>query len=420
MMVVVVLNVISKIMKINTSPKEIDELLSRSIAEIIPSKEEFKKLLLSGKQIKIYIGADATGPALHLGHSTNYMVLERLRRLGHKVIILIGDFTARIGDPTDRGEARARLTREQVIKNTKNWLKQIRPLLNFKDKNNPPIIKYNHRWLSKLKFEDIIELASNFTVQHMMERDMFEKRLEKGKPIFLHEFFYPLMQGYDSVALDVDVELCGTDQTFNALVGRTLVKRLLNKNKFVITTTLLENPVTGEKMMSKSKGTGIYLNEDAHSMYGKIMAQPDENLLQLFIDCTYTDLGEVNQVKRGLENKQVNPRDVKMRLAREIVAIYYGKKASLKAQENFVTVFQKKENPAEMIEYKFESSKVGVIDLLLKTNLASSKGEARRLVDQKGISIDGETIEDADQKITIPAQGLIIKKGKRHFAKVLI
>ena len=284
--------------KVITDKKKIEEVLNRSIAEILPSKQAFRDALMSGKQLKIYIGADATGPALHLGHATNYMVLERLRQLGHKVVILIGDFTARIGDPTDKLAVRQQLTRDDVKQNVKTWLTQLQPIIDLKDKKNPVEIVYNHDWLSKLDFEDIINLASNFTVQQMLERDMFEKRIAEEKPIYLHEFFYPLMQGYDSVELDVDAEMCGTDQKFNALVGRSLMKKLKNKEKFVIITTLLENPVTGEKMMSKSLGTGVFLDESADNMYGKLMAQPDENLPQLFIDCTYVCIEEIEKIKK--------------------------------------------------------------------------------------------------------------------------
>lgn len=407
-------------MKINASPEKIDELLSRSITEILPSKEEFRKFLLSGKKIKIYIGVDATGSALHLGHATNFMVLERFRRLGHKIVILIGDFTARIGDPTDRTAARIQLTRQEVVRNTKNWFKQIKPLIDFNDKNNPLEAVYNHQWLSCLTFEDVINLASNFTVQQMLERDMFEKRLNEGKPIFIHEFMYPLMQGYDSVALDVDAELCGTDQTFNALAGRTLLKKIKNKEKFVVITTLLENPVTKEKMMSKSKGTGVYLNETPENMYGKIMAQPDENIIQLFVDCTYVPLAEIEQIKKDLKNNNINPRDLKMRLAKNITEIYHGEKKAIAAEEDFVKVFQKKEIPEKILEYRAGDRKIGIVDLLIQTKLCSSKNEARRLIVQKGIFIDGVTADDVNKIVEVPRGGLIIKKGKRYFVKVIV
>ena len=215
-------------MKISKDEEKIDELISRSVVEILPSKEGFKELLLSGKKIRFYIGTDATGTSLHLGHATNYMVLERLRKLGHEAIFLIGDFTAMIGDPTDKSAARKQLTREDVKNNVKTWLKQIEPIVDLNDSKNPVKILYNCDWLSKLSFEDVINISSNFTVQQMLERDMFAKRLEENKPIHLHEFFYPLMQGYDSVAMDVDMELCGNDQKFNALAGRTLLRKLKN------------------------------------------------------------------------------------------------------------------------------------------------------------------------------------------------
>jgi len=216
----------SIMMKIITDEKTIDEIINRSIAEILPSKEEFKKLLMSGKKIKFYIGTDPTGTSLHIGHATNYMILERLRKLGHEAIFLIGDFTAMIGDPTDKTATRKQLTRKDIKNNIKTWLEQIKTIVNLKDHKNPVKILHNYKWLSKLDFEDLIDISSNFTVQQMLERDMFEKRIKDNKPIYLHEFFYPLMQGYDSVAMNVDMELCGNDQKFNALAGRTLLKRI--------------------------------------------------------------------------------------------------------------------------------------------------------------------------------------------------
>lgn len=231
---------------IDTNNEKIEEILTRSIAEILPTKDGLRNELKSGKRLRIYTGTDATGTSLHIGHATNYMVLEKLRRLGHEVIFLVGDFTARIGDPTDKNEtARKQLTREQVIENVKTWIDQVRPVIDVDNKENPVRILFNNDWLSKLSFEDVINLASNFTVQRMIERDMFQVRMQSNKPLYLHEMLYPLMQGYDSVAIDVDVEMCGRDQKFNALAGRTLLKKIKNKEKFVLITTLLENPKTG-------------------------------------------------------------------------------------------------------------------------------------------------------------------------------
>ncbi|MCX6747424.1 MAG: tyrosine--tRNA ligase [Candidatus Nomurabacteria bacterium] len=223
--------------KIITNEEKIEDLLTRSVAEILPTKNGLRDALMSGKKLRIYIGTDATGTSLHLGHATNYMILEKFRALGHEVIFLIGDFTARIGDPTDKGDAaRKQLSREDVVENVKTWINQIKPVIDVENQENPVRILYNHDWLSLLTFEDVINLSSNFTVQQMIERDMFQARIDSGKPLYMHELFYPLMQGYDSVAMDVDIEMCGMDQKFNALAGRTLLRKLKDKEKFVFIT----------------------------------------------------------------------------------------------------------------------------------------------------------------------------------------
>ncbi len=403
--------------KIITDSKIIDELLSRSVVEVLPSKGLLKKELMSGRQLKFYIGADPTGAALHLGHATNYIILEKFRQLGHKIVVLFGDFTARIGDPTDKIAARVQLSRSEVVKNTKNWKKQLSPIMNFSDKNNPIEVAYNHDWLSKMSFEDVINLASTFTVQRMLERDMFEKRMKEEKPIHVHEFFYPLMQGYDSVHLEVDVELCGNDQKFNALCGRTLLKKYKNKEKFVFITTLLENPVTKEKMMSKSLGTGVFLDDSNIDMYGKIMSQPDENISQLFTDCTYADLKEIKNMTQDLIDQVVNPRDLKMKLAHEIVKIFHGEKLAQEARDYFINTFQKKEIPEELPEVLLEKGSKKIVDLLVEIKLASSKGEARRLIEQKGVKINDNTVNDINMETELE-NGLVIQKGKRHFVKI--
>lgn len=404
-------------MKIITDEKKIDEILSRSVVEILPLRDDLKKILMSGKQIRIYIGADPTGRALHIGHATNYIILEKFRQLGHKVIILIGDFTAMIGDPTDKTATRIQLTREEVVENTKSWIKQLSPIIDIENKENPVEIVYNHDWLAKMTFEDVIDLASNFTVQQMLERDMFEKRLEENKPIYVHEFFYPLMQGYDSVHLDIDVEMCGNDQKFNALTGRTLLKRYKNKEKFVFITTLLENPITKEKMMSKSLGTGVFLDMPASEMFGKLMMQPDENILQLFIDCTYLSLDEIDEIKKELGGNNVNPRDVKVRLAKEIVRMYHGENDANTAVEYFVNTFTKKEIPTEMPEFK--PADYNVVSVLIESGLVPSKGEARRVLDQGGVKIDGEVILDSAYEISAGPDGVVLQKGKIHFLRIV-
>lgn len=246
--------------------RAVEQILNRGvIVNVLPDKESFRRRLLNSAPMKIYIGADPTSTALHLSHAKNYMLLEEFRKLGHKVIVLFGDFTARIGDPTGKLSARKQLTQEEVLQNVQGWIKQIRPLMDFEATENPPQIVYNSEWLSKLTMEEIINLSSNVTVQQMLERDMFIKRIKREQPIYLNEFLYPIMQGYDSVALDVDAELCGTDQIFNALVGRALLKKFRQKEKFVIAVNLMENPVTRE-LMSKSRGTGVFLDFDPFNM----------------------------------------------------------------------------------------------------------------------------------------------------------
>lgn len=410
--------------QIITDEKKIDEILTRSVAEILPSKEEFKKLLMSGKKIRFYIGTDPTGTSLHIGHATNYMVLERLRKLGHEAIFLIGDFTASIGDPTDKSSVRKQISRKDIKNNIKTWLKQIKPIVGLNDSKNPVKILYNYDWLSKLTFEDVINLSANFTVQQMLERDMFVKRMKENKPIHLHEFFYPLMQGYDSVAMDVDMELCGNDQKFNALMGRTLLKKIKNKEKFVFITTLLENPITKEKMMSKSLGTGVFLDETNNNMYGKLMSQADENIPQLFTDCTYIEIEEINKIKGDLKNKNTNPRDLKMKLAYEVVKIYHGEKKAKDAKKNWENVFSKKEIPEEMTEIKINeieeikgSGSLGIILVLKKVVVSMS--DWRRLVDEGAVKkINGKEEEKITDFRIIATPG-IYKIGKRRFVKIL-
>ncbi len=395
---------------INTDPQKIDEILNRgTIVEILPTKEQFREQLLSGKKLRLYIGFDATSPTLHLSHAKNIMLMEKFRKLGHEVIILFGDFTARIGDPTGETSTRKQLSRQDVVSNVKIWKRLIKPLMNFGDLRNPPKIKYNNDWLSKLKMEDLLSLASKVTVPRMLERDMFQKRLKEGKTISLQEFLYPLMQGYDSVVMDVDVEVCGTDQTFNALVGRDLLQKIKNKNKFVVTVTLMENPKTGE-LMSKSKGTGVFLNVKPNEMYAQIMAQPDEMVEILFTNNTYLSLDEIKKIVAG------NPRDAKARLSFEIVKIFHGEKEARKAGEEFDKVFRDKGLPTDVAVFNVKKDKYKITDLLLDAGLATSKGEAQRLVTGGGVEVQmGEEkrkVQDWREEIETKDQ-MVIRSGRK-------
>ena len=373
-------------------------------------------VLLSGKQLRVYMGIDPTADYVHLGHSTNYLLLERLHKLGHKITVLVGDFTAMIGDPSDKTSERIRLTREQVEANLKTFRAQIGKVLDFDDTENPIEFRFNSEWLSKLSFEQLIDLASNFTVQHMLERDLFEKRIKENKPLHVHEFFYPLMQGYDSVALEVDVEIGGTDQTFNMLAGRTLVKRYQNREKFVVTTTLLINPITGEKLMSKSLGTGVGLNLQPQEMFGKIMAIADAGVMQVFIDCTRLPMDDIDAISARLKGGE-NPKKIKLELAHEIVKMYHGEAEAKKAEETWNATFAKGGVPEDVQEVKLGKDEP-LVDALIKAGVVESKTDWRRLVKDGAVRTDkDEKIEDPNWK---PGEGeaKVIKIGKRRFVKI--
>lgn len=391
----------------------VDEILDRGIiVSILPDKQELRKRLINEK-LRFYIGADATFSSLHLSHAKNYMLLEDFRKLGHEVIVLFGDFTARIGDPSGKASARQQLSREEVMKNTEDWLRQIKPLMNFTDQENSAKVMYNHDWLSKLTMEEVVNLASNVTVQQMLERDMFQKRIKDEKPIFLHEFLYPIMQGYDSVAMEVDVEMCGTDQIFNALVGRTLLKKLKNKDKFVMAVNLMENPVTGE-LMSKSRGTGIFLSFSAEEMYGAIMSQPDEMIKVFLVNNTRMSLSEIESLL-----KSENPRDAKMKTAWEIVKLIKGEEEANHAQENFVQKFQKREAPMDLAEISLGVSEELLMNILKKCLPKKSGSDLRRLLDQGAVKIGEDVKSDGQEKINIPVEGLVLKAGKKDWFKII-
>ncbi len=392
---------------------QIDEILNRgTIVDILPTKDEFRKKLLSGEKLRFYIGADPTAKALHLGHAQNLMILEDFRKIGHEVIFLIGDFTGMIGDPTDKSSARVLQTRETVEENFKSWKDQIKNILNFDDKENPVQIKYNSQWLDKLNFREVIDLASNFTVQQMLERDMFEKRIQEERPVYLHEFLYPLMQGYDSVAMDVDVEMCGTDQIFNALAGRTLLKKLKNKDKFVVVAQLIADEKTG-LLMSKSNNTGVFLDLDANNLFGAIMSQPDGMLRPLFLGCTRISLEEIEKLMQ-LEN----PRDAKLELATEIVKIYHGEDEAEKAKEYFVKTISNKEIPEQVAEIVVGKAEIKLVEFLVLAGLATSNGEARRKIEQGGLEINGEREADWQRILTNQDDGAVFKVGKFGFSKI--
>lgn len=392
----------------------IKELLERGVEKVYPSREAAEKALQSGKPLTFYFGVDASAPSLHIGNAIPLAKLAQLQTLGHKVIFLVGDFTGMIGDPSDKKATRKQLERATVRANAKVYKKQAAAWLSFSGRNSATFT-FNSKTYDKMSVEEFIRLASNFTVQQMMIRDMFQERLKAEKPIHLHEFLYPLLQGYDTVALGADGEVGGNDQTFNMLAGRDLLKSLQGKEKFVITTKLLVD--SEGKKMGKSEGNVVSLDVSPEEMYGKIMTWPDGVLASAFELCTKLSWEEVKEIQKRLQNTSLNPRDFKMRLAREITAIYHGSKKATQAEAAFVKTFQKGEIPSDITTV---TSKGGnLLDILFELKLAPSKGEARRLLEQGGIKINGEVVKEQNYQVTPTKDGIIVQKGKREFRKLV-
>jgi tyrosyl-tRNA synthetase len=397
--------------KVSTDKTQIEMFLTRAVENVYPKKEKLAEALASGKPLTIYYGIDPTGPSIHLGHLIPIRKFAELQKMGHKIILLIGDFTAMIGDPTDKLATRKQLTREEVLANCKGYKKQLEKIIDFTGPNAAEL-KFNSSWLGKMSFNDVVELASNFTVQQMLERDMFEKRIEEGKPVGLHEFLYPLMQGYDSVAMDVDMEVGGNDQTFNMLAGRTLQRSLKNREKFVLTTKLLVDP-TGKKM-GKSEGNMIALTDSPEDMYGKVMSWTDGMILPGFELCTDVSTDEMKEMEKSMK-KGENPMSLKRRLAKEIVRSLVGDKAADGAEANFSNVHQEGATPEDMEEFAV-SSGTSLIDVLVSSKMVTSKSDARRQIEQGGVKVDGEVVKDITANVKAPS---VIQKGKRHFVKLI-
>ena len=402
-------------MTINTDPKKIDELLTRGVENIYPKPAFLEERLKSGKQLSLYVGIDPTASDLHIGHSIFLRKMRQFQELGHKIILLIGDFTGMIGDPTDKSATRVRLTREQVLANAQTYKEQASKIISFEGEN-PAELKYNSEWLAKLNFAEILELASNFTVQQMLERDMFANRMKEAKPIYLHEFLYPLMQGYDCVAMDVDGEMGGNDQTFNMLAGRDLMKVLKGKEKFVITTKLLADS-TGKKM-GKSEGNMIRLNDSASEIFGKVMSWTDGMIVGGFELMTDVPMEEVVAISKSLIRDEANPRDVKARLAREVVKQFFTEEEANAASDQFDQLFKQHETPTDIPDYKIDSAR-SIVDILVETELASSKSDARKLIDGGGVKVADVVVTDYKQMVEPTSDGTLIQKGKRHFVRVI-
>jgi tyrosyl-tRNA synthetase len=372
-----------------------------------------ERLLLAQKEnrpLRVYCGYDPTSTDLHLGHTITMRKLRQFQDLGHDVTFLIGSYTALVGDPSDKNKARPILTEEQVMTNSQTYAEQARRVLD-REKTK---IRYNGEWLSKLSLVDLIRLGQNFTVQQFLARDNFSTRLEKGEPIYLHETFYALMQGYDAVAMETDVQIGGSDQLFNIIVaGRKLQEALGQKPLVGIITAILPG-TDGVHRMSKSTGNIVPINSGANDMFGKLMSVPDSAMGLYMRLVTRWSPHEIDQIEKDLTSGVLHPRDAKMNMAAEITGIFYGDADSKSASENFVKTFQQKEIPDEMPEYDLQSGQT-VVDVILAANLAESKSKARTLIDQKGVRLDGEVLERGDAPFPHPG---VLQVGKRKFLRV--
>lgn len=394
---------------------DIEELLTRGIDKIYPSREELEKTLRSGKKLTLYQGFDPTGTNLHMGHMVGLMKLADWQKLGHHVIFLIGDGTGQAGDPSGKTKSRDTFfTREQLRENARDYVMQAKKIVDF-DGDNPVEILYNGDWLNTLHYSEILELVGHFSLQQLVERDLFQERIKHNEPVNLREFLYPLFQGYDSVAMKVDLEVGGSDQTFNMLTGRQLVRDYLHKEKFVMTTPLLAD-ASGAKI-GKTEGNAIAITDKPEDLYGKIMTFPDEVIIQAFEYLTRLSMSEIRDMDKKMKQGE-NPVQFKKKLAYEIVKLLNDKEAAEKAQEHFTDMFAKKELPAEIEEIELSSDDEEFVneDLLVDLNLASSKSDAKRLFQQGGIELDGEKIAPNSNKAV--KNGMIIKVGKRRIVRL--
>lgn len=384
--------------------------LKRGVEEVLSEADLIEKLK-ENRPLKVKLGADPTAPDIHLGHTVVLNKLRQFQQLGHEVYFLIGDFTGIVGNPSGKNTTRPPLTREDVLANAETYKQQIFKILNPQKTK----IVFNSDWLSQLGTEGMIRLSSNYTVARMLERDDFKKRFSNNQPIAIHEFIYPLLQGYDSVALEADVELGGTDQKFNLLVGRELQKSAGQKPQVAMTLPLLEG-LDGEKKMSKSLGNYIGISEAPDEMFGKVMSISDELMWRWYDLLSFRPLDEITQLKTDVANGK-NPRDVKILLAKEIIARFHSQADADAAEQTFINRFQKGAMPDEMPEFEF-SGEIGLANLLKEAGLVASTSEANRMVQQGGVKIDGEKVDDA--KLVIKASSAVYQVGKRKFARVTI
>ncbi len=395
-------------------PEEQLKLIKKGVIEII-NEDELLEKLKENRPLIVKAGFDPTAPDLHLGHTVLLQKLRTFQQLGHKVYFIIGDFTAMIGDPTGKDKTRPPLSKEQVLENAKTYEEQVFKIL-IPEKTE---VVFNSEWFSKMSAEDLIRLTAKYTVARMLEREDFKKRFKENRPIAIHEFIYPLLQAYDSVVLKADVELGGSDQRFNILIGRDIQKEFgIEKPQVAIFLPLLVG-LDGERKMSKSYGNYIGIKEPPNEMFGKIMSIPDSLMWDYWSLLTDLTEEEIEEMKKGVEEGKLHPRDVKMKLAFYIVERFHSKEEAEQAKQNFIKVFSKKEIPEDIPEPKLEvnSTEIPLVDLILKVGFAPSKSEARRLIKSGAVRINGEKIGDINYKVSLKDE-FILQVGKRKFARI--
>ena len=390
---------------------DIKTLLDRGTVEVIV-REDLENKLKSGKKLRVKLGIDPSGADLHIGHMVVIKKLREFQEAGHHILLLFGNFTGQIGDPSDKLNARKPKTQAELEENAKKYMEQAGKILDIKKAE----VVWNAEWLGKLTFADVVRLAQSFTVQQMLHRDMYQERLKTEAEIHMHEFLYPLMQGYDSVALKADLELGGTDQTFNLLAGRRIQKDYGQAPQNVLTVPLLIG-TDGKDKMGKSLNNYIGVNEAPKDMYGKTMSVPDHLILDYFELATDISLKEIVKIKKSLEQGE-NPRNVKMRLAKELVTLYHDSKAAKQAEAEFIEIFANKGLPENIQVKKLSKTKYNIVELLADTKLTSSKGEARRLIEGGGVRVDGEKIASFEEEIDLSKERLL-QVGKRKFLKII-
>jgi len=389
----------------------IDNILTRTVDKILPTKPGLKTLMQK-KKIRLYIGIDPTSTNLHLGHTVGIRKLQEFADAGHEAILLFGTGTTLVGDPSLRDNTRKLISLKEVKANMKTWKQQVKSIINF---NNVKIME-NGDWLTKLTLQDIIRIGSKITAVQLFKRDSFQRRIKAGNTVWYHETMYPLMQGYDSVVMDVDLELGGTDQEFNMLVGRDLQKKFNNREKFVLMFKLL--PGTDGKKMSKSANNCIWLTDSANDMFGKLMKVQDQLLPDYFEFFTDKPMEEIKQLKQDLKANKANPMNVKKKLALNITSQFHGKIKAQAAQAHFEKVFQSRELPTKIPSFPLTklSQTINIIDLLEKTQLVSSRSEAKRLIEQDGVKLNQQKITQISAKLTLKPND-ILQVGKRKFIK---